>query len=78
MDREVEDVLAGRARYDDITTDAQAVVRDAWATTMDERRLSLDLVAEFMAAGRSYAALDEGGQLVRYAPDGTEHEGPQP
>lgn len=67
--RDIAAVLADARRYDSLTSPEQAVVRAEWAERMAERRGSLDLAADFGAAGESYSELDEHGQLVqRIAP----------
>lgn len=66
--RVVADVLAARRDYDSLSAQEQAVVRAEWAERMDARRADLDLAREFADAGRSYAELDESGNVVRREP----------
>ena len=61
-------VLRGDACYDGLSADEQAVVRAEWVERMTERRESLDLAAEFVAAGRSFVELDETGDIVEHRP----------
>ena len=61
-------VLRGDACYDGLSADEQAVVRAEWVERMTERRESLDLAAEFIAAGRSFVELDETGDIVEHRP----------
>lgn len=63
--RDVERVLAGQARYDDLNTHGQAVVRTEWTERMSDRLAGLDFAAEATAAGRSFSELDEHGRAVR-------------
>lgn len=57
-------VLAGARSYDDLDDRAQAVVRAEWQERVDRFLASLDLRAEFEAAGESYAELDDDGNVV--------------
>lgn len=66
--RDIGAVLAGARRYDSLTSQEQAVVRAEWAERMDLRRRSLDLAAQFTAAGETYAELDEHGAVVARTP----------
>ena len=68
--RAIERVLACEASYDDLNSREQAVVRAEWAERTEQRRRSLDLVAEFTEAGMSYAELDDEGRVVHHWPDG--------
>lgn len=60
----VDAVLAGTGRYDDLTEDEQALVREAWRQRIDERIASLDLVAEAKAEGRGWVEADVDGRPV--------------
>lgn len=66
--RAVEQVLAGRAAYDDLDEREQALVRAAWAERTEQRRRDLDLAAEFAAEGRSFVELDDEGSIVTRQP----------
>lgn len=61
----VDDALAGRRNYDELTPHEQAVVRAEWAERMDARRRELDLAAEFANQGRSFVEVDDDGHVVR-------------
>ena len=69
--RSIAATLAGIVPYDELTSHEQAVVRAEWAERMDARRADLNFAAEFAAAGKPYVGLDEQGQVVRYAADGS-------
>jgi hypothetical protein len=56
-------VLEGRASYDDLDPEAQAVVRATWTDQLDDVAAGIDLAGEFEAAGRAH--------WVDIAPDGT-------
>lgn len=62
--RDVADVLAGRASYDDLGTREQAVVRAEWDERMTTLRADLDLEDEFTAAGDTWVEADEQGRTV--------------
>lgn len=62
--RDIRRVLAGDAPYDDLDERDQAVVRASWDEQMAERRVNLDLAAEFTKAGRSWSEADKDGSLV--------------
>jgi hypothetical protein len=65
----VEQVLAGRASYDDLATDEeQALVRAEWDRRMVARISDLDFEAEFLAAGEPWAEADTDGNLVIRTP----------
>lgn len=49
--------------YDELDGDAQAVVRAGWSE-MIEARASQNLAERFAAEGKSYAELDDGGNVV--------------
>lgn len=66
--RMVADVLAARREYDSLTAQEQAVVRAEWAERMDARREGLDLEREFADARRTYAELDDNGNVVQRKP----------
>ncbi|MBY4130897.1 hypothetical protein HQO83_21100 [Rhodococcus fascians] len=61
--RDIADVLAGKARYDDLTPYKQAVVRAEWAEQIELVTQSLDFESEFTAQGRSYVESDEHGTV---------------
>ena len=70
--RDIGDVLAGRASYDDLSAREQAVVRAEWEVRIAERIATLDLVSEFEAAGRTYSYLNSEGEIVTWRPDAAE------
>jgi ParD-like antitoxin of type II bacterial toxin-antitoxin system len=57
-------VLAGTASYDLLGETAQAVVRARWDEDIAERTAALDLEADLIAAGDSWAEADAEGKLV--------------
>jgi hypothetical protein len=68
--KDIDAALAGSRAYDTLTAKEQAVVRAEWASRMDSVRQSLDLADQFAAAGRSWAELDDDGNVVeRSAPE---------
>lgn len=67
----VADALAGRTSYDDLTVEEQAVVRAEWEVRAGEILANLDLPAQFAATGQTYVDMNDDGQIVRHAPDGT-------
>ncbi|HQR80242.1 MAG TPA: hypothetical protein PLT68_08490 [Actinomycetota bacterium] len=62
--RDIVEVLAGRASYDDIGAREQAVVRAAWDERMTELRTGLNLADEFTAAGDTWVEADAQGRTV--------------
>ena len=66
--RAVEQVLACESDYDSLDTREQAIVRAEWAELTEQRRRSVDLVAEFEAAGMSYVEQDAEGTIIRHQP----------
>ena len=60
----VADVLEGRASYDDLDRRSQALVRAKWAEQTAANTQGLDLEAEFTTAGRSFAYLDDNGEVA--------------
>lgn len=71
---DIDAVLAGDMRYDDLTEDAdQAAVREVWKQRAVERIANLDLETEFRARGEQYSTM-ENGRLVRYVPGDAEDE----
>ncbi len=76
----IEEVLAGRSRYDELPEREQAVVRSAWDEGIEEARESLDLAERFSRSGRPWAELDRDGKVVvrrppAEAPASEIHEG---
>jgi hypothetical protein len=65
---EVKDMTAGSRSYDDLSDAEQAVSRTEWAERMESARNSMNLAAEFAAAGRSYVELDADGNVIRRDP----------
>ncbi|CCQ15705.1 putative uncharacterized protein [Rhodococcus sp. AW25M09] len=61
--RDIADVLAGRARYDDLTPHKQAVVRAEWTEQIESAAAALDFEREFTAEGRAYVESDEDGNV---------------
>ena len=66
--RDIEQVLACDSSYDDLTSREQAIVRAEWAERTEQRRRTLDLVAEFESAGMSYVEQDDEGTIIRHQP----------
>jgi ParD-like antitoxin of type II bacterial toxin-antitoxin system len=62
--RDIVEVLAGRASYDDIGAREQAVVRAEWDERMTELRTGLNLEEEFTAAGDTWVEADAQGRTV--------------
>jgi hypothetical protein len=59
----VAEVLRGRRSYDTLSNpDEQAVVRAAWAERIEQLHAELDM--RKVVGGRSYAELDESGNVV--------------
>lgn len=64
--RDIERVLAGELSYDHLGILEQAIVRAKWDRDMEQTLASLDLEAEFTAAGETWAEGDgEGGVVIR-------------
>ena len=57
-------MLAEQARYDDLTSEEQAVVRAEWSERLESRRQNLDLAKSFARHGRTFVELDDDGHLV--------------
>jgi hypothetical protein len=66
--RDIAQVLAGRSSYDALNAREQAVVRAEWSERMTALRESLDLAAEFTAAGQSWVEADSDGNVVKRTP----------
>jgi hypothetical protein len=64
----IVEVLANRARYDELTPEEQAIVRAEWAERLESRRQKLDLAKRFAREGRSYVELDDAGRVVLRPP----------
>ncbi len=64
----IREVLSGAARYDDLSDEAQAVVRAAWVERMRAVRAELDLADEFTRTGRPFVELDDDGNVVHHGP----------
>ncbi|WP_200809763.1 hypothetical protein [Demequina sp. NBRC 110054] len=60
----ISDYLKSGGSYDELTEAQQAQARELWSAQMTERIASLDLAADFEAAGRQYSELDEDGNVV--------------
>lgn len=65
----IASVVSGSESYDELTTDEQAIVRAEWTDRLDARLRELDVGAELAAEGRSYAELDDDGQVVVRRPE---------
>lgn len=62
--KEIEEVLAGVAGYDSLTSKQQALVRSIWTVRMTTLRNELRLDKILRAAGHRYAELDADGKPV--------------
>lgn len=62
--RQIDDVLAGRTQYDDLTDRAQAVVRATWDEQLLARIEGLSYVERLEAAGQPWAESDTEGNVV--------------
>lgn len=62
--REVQAVLSGRGKYDDLAAREQAIVRAEWDERMTAVRLNLNLEDEFSAAGDTWSEADDEGRAV--------------
>ncbi len=65
--RDIAQVLGGRSLYDALNVREQAIVRAEWNERMTALRESLNLAAEFTAAGESWVEADENGKVVAHA-----------
>lgn len=63
--RDIADVLAGKASYDDLNSHEQAVVRADWDEQMDAARDGLDLAPEFVAEGSTWVEASSKGTPVK-------------
>lgn len=63
--RDIELVLAGDGRYDELAEREQAVVRGVWDERILERLASLDLRGELAADGGTWAESDADGRVTR-------------
>lgn len=63
--RDIAEVLAGQASYDELSAREQAVVRAEWAERMTELREGLDLAAELTATGESWTEAEADGTPVK-------------
>jgi hypothetical protein len=64
----IAEVLTGRASYDSLSAEEQALTRAHWQERMDELRTNLRFDRDFARRGRSYVELDESGSVVRREP----------
>lgn len=62
--KDVENVLAGRARYDDLAALDQAAARTLLDQQADEIRKSLNFADEFREAGQTWVEADPDGRAV--------------
>lgn len=60
----IERVLTGRATYDAVDDQAQALVRAAWDEGIAARIAGLDFTEELQASDRPWAEADADGELV--------------
>lgn len=60
----ITEVLEGRASYDDLDGQSQALLRAKWAEQTGANISGLDLASEFASEGRSFAYLDDDGGFV--------------
>ena len=63
--RDIAEVLAGRASYDELSAREQAVVRAEWSERMTTLREGLDLASELAAAGESWTEAAADGTPVK-------------
>lgn len=63
--RDVVEVLAGRASYDDLTGREQAVVRAEWEERAQVLRANLNFESEFTAASDTWCEATPEGATVR-------------
>lgn len=63
-ERHIAAVLAGKASYDELRDEEQALVRAAWDEDIDSTRSTLRLDRRFATEGRPFAELDEGGRVA--------------
>jgi hypothetical protein len=66
--RDIAQVLGGRSSYDALNVREQAIVRAEWNERMTALRDSLNLAAEFSAAGQGWVEADEDGNVVERSP----------
>lgn len=66
--RDVAEVLAGRATYDGLTAREQAVVRAAWEKRAHELHAALNLESEFTTASDTWVEATPEGATVRRGP----------
>ncbi|KYH43090.1 hypothetical protein [Branchiibius sp. NY16-3462-2] len=65
---DIRAVLEGRARYDDLRTMEQVVVRATWEEGFAGAVEALDFAREFTQQGRQWSELDEEGNVVVHVP----------
>ena len=75
--RDIAQVLAGRSSYDVLNAREQAVVRAEWSERMTALRESLDLAAEFTAAGQPWVEADADGNVVVGTPKAPRKRAPR-
>lgn len=66
--RDIQRVLAGQGRYDDLSEVEQARVRADWDEQIAERTASLNFAADFASAERPWTDADEDGRSVERGP----------
>jgi hypothetical protein len=64
-------VLSGRRDYDQLSDEEQAVVRAEWAQRLAARIDAVDLRETWAERGQGYVGLDDDGNIVHHAADGT-------
>jgi hypothetical protein len=66
--RDIAQVLGGRASYDALNVREQAIVRAEWNERMTALREGLNLATEFSAAGQAWVEADEEGKVIERVP----------
>ena len=64
-------VLDGNVELSDLDAPTRTAVNAALDTAVEERAASVSLGAAALARGIAVVAIDDSGELVRHAPDGT-------
>lgn len=65
---QIERVLRGQASYDELSDDAQAVVRAEWDEQLAADLAAADFTGELDAAGVAWAEADADGAIVSHSP----------
>jgi hypothetical protein len=74
--QDIAQVLGGRTSYDALNVREQAIVRAEWGERMTALRATLDLAAEFTAAGQGWVEADDQGNVVERSPDAAARKRP--